>query len=156
MGFCCRWAFTTPGLIVLSGTGAMPRFHSAWSSLGLETFIYNRTHIGFFFFAHHHRKITFRSWKELKHIYVVCLCSYTRVRTEFLSQAKTTDFLIWCARIRYIWFFFPVFCLFWSSLVQYARIWNSLSPRIFNCMHYFSQTLVCFPNYPTLWKCCWM
>ena len=39
------------------------------------------------------------SWIELKCIYVVCLGKNTRVRTEFLSQAKTMDFLIWCARI---------------------------------------------------------
>ena len=36
--------------------------------------------------------------KKLKRIYVVCLGKNTSVRWEFLSQAKTTDFFIWCAR----------------------------------------------------------
>ena len=35
---------------------------------------------------------------KVKCIYVVCLGKNTRVKTELLSQAKTTDFLIWCAR----------------------------------------------------------
>ena len=83
----------------------VPRFRSARSSLGLKMPIYNRTPYWIHFLAQYHRKITFhfiwsssRNWIELKHICVVCLGKNTRVRTEFLSQAKTQDFLIWCAR----------------------------------------------------------
>ena len=43
MGFCCRWALPTQGMTVLSRTSVYPRFHSAQSSLGLETPIFNRT-----------------------------------------------------------------------------------------------------------------
>ena len=39
MVFCSRWKFPTLGMTVLSGTSAEPRFHSAQSSLGLETYI---------------------------------------------------------------------------------------------------------------------
>ena len=49
-------------------------------------------HIGFFFLHN--------TTEKLNRIFVVCLGKNTRVRTEFLSQAKTTDVLIWCARNR--------------------------------------------------------
>ena len=39
MVFCSRWKFPTLGMTVLSGTSAEPRFRSARSSLGLETYI---------------------------------------------------------------------------------------------------------------------
>ena len=46
-------------------------------------------YIGFFFLHN--------TTEKLKRIYVVCL-GKNRVRTEFLSQGKTTDFLIMCAK----------------------------------------------------------
>ena len=78
MGFCCRWVFPTLGMTVLSGTGPMKCPSTT------------EPHIGFFFLHN--------TTKKLKCIYVVCLGKNTRVRKEFLSQAKTTDFLFLFAR----------------------------------------------------------
>ena len=97
MGICCRWAFPTRlaesrlrrGMTVLSGTEATLRFRSARSSRGLETSFYNRTPNWNHFLAQHHRKITYRSWKELKHIYVVFLGKNTRVEQNFYSRLKS-------------------------------------------------------------------
>ena len=58
-----------------------------------------------FFFLHN-------ATEKLDRIYVVCLGKNTRVRPEFLSQAKTTDFLIWCARNRNLsnlWVYLDIF-----------------------------------------------
>ena len=96
MGFCgsvVDGRFQSEGWPCWAKPRLQPRFRSARSSRGLETPIYIRTPYWILFLAHHHRQITFRSWKELKHIdwYVVCLGKNTRITTKFLSQSKTTD-----------------------------------------------------------------
>ena len=87
-------------MTVLSGTEVTPRDDRAEHAhpSGWKRPSTTEPHIGFFFLNNTTENITFCSWKELKRIYVVCLGKNTRVRTEVLSQAKTTDFLIWCAR----------------------------------------------------------
>ena len=114
MGFCCRWAFPTREMTVLSGTEAtlsmvIPRVGNAHLQQNLISDSFSCTVPP--------KNYLSQLKKKMKRIYVVCLGKNTGVRTEFLSQAKTTDFLIWCARKPFLDCFASFFVGF---LVQYC------------------------------------
>ena len=108
MGFCCfqpeGWpCWAKPRRRLGSAQHGHP---SGWKRPSTK-----EPHTGFFFL---HNTI-----KQLKRIYVVCLGKNTGVRTEFLSQAKTTDFLIWCARMLILSYLWPNSSNFGTVLWKY-------------------------------------
>ena len=90
--FCCRWAFPTRAMTQLSGTEDTKRVPLSTVILRVGNAHLQQNPILDSFSCTTPQKNYLSQLKRIE-THLVCLCKIIKVRTEFLYQAKTTNFL---------------------------------------------------------------